>query len=340
MANRYWVGGTNAWDSTTTAYWSTTPGGSGGASVPTSADDVYFDAGTTLTATGTVVCRSLTVDAGASAGYSGYPNPVIQVYGSLYFGPSSTSLTFDMQFLSTSTGNTVYLGSGSAFGFGSVVTFNGAGGSWTQTSDAIYSDVVLTQGTYSTDGYLFSVSGFSSSNTNTRTLALGTSTVYVDASWNVSTSTNFTVTYAFPAAILAKGSFYGGGKSWPSLTNGVNYGTLFVYGSNTFYALNAGSSFAYPGTLALESGTTTTVLNGITLTGSSSSLLYLQATSSGAATISKASGTVNASYTSIENSTATGGARFSALLSYGNVDAGNNTGWLFSSGAGNFFSFF
>jgi hypothetical protein len=44
MANRYWVGGSGTWDPTSTTHWSASSGGSGGASVPTSADDVIFDA--------------------------------------------------------------------------------------------------------------------------------------------------------------------------------------------------------------------------------------------------------------------------------------------------------
>lgn len=43
MANRFWVGGNAIWNSTTGTKWSATSGGSGGASVPTSADDVFFD---------------------------------------------------------------------------------------------------------------------------------------------------------------------------------------------------------------------------------------------------------------------------------------------------------
>ena len=43
MAARFWVGGTNTWDSTNTANWSTTSGGAGGASVPGAADDVTID---------------------------------------------------------------------------------------------------------------------------------------------------------------------------------------------------------------------------------------------------------------------------------------------------------
>lgn len=43
MANRFWVGGTGTWDATTTTNWSTLSGGSGGASVPSTADTVIFD---------------------------------------------------------------------------------------------------------------------------------------------------------------------------------------------------------------------------------------------------------------------------------------------------------
>lgn len=44
MADRYWVGGSGTWDSSSTANWSTTSGGAAGASAPTSADIAWFDA--------------------------------------------------------------------------------------------------------------------------------------------------------------------------------------------------------------------------------------------------------------------------------------------------------
>lgn len=50
MADRYWVGGTGVWDATTTTNWSATSGGAGGASAPTSADNVFFDAASNATA--------------------------------------------------------------------------------------------------------------------------------------------------------------------------------------------------------------------------------------------------------------------------------------------------
>jgi hypothetical protein len=68
MADRYWVGGTATWDGTAGSKWATTSGGAGGASVPTTNDDVYFDqnsnSGTnafTVTVSSTRSCRNLTV---------------------------------------------------------------------------------------------------------------------------------------------------------------------------------------------------------------------------------------------------------------------------------------
>jgi len=44
MAVRYWVGGSGTWDTTSTTNWSTTTGGAGGASAPTSADSAVINA--------------------------------------------------------------------------------------------------------------------------------------------------------------------------------------------------------------------------------------------------------------------------------------------------------
>lgn len=70
MAARYWVGGAGNWSSTTK--WSTSSGGASGATVPTSADDVIFDAnsGGKFTATVDVAanCNSISFTPSAGAG--------------------------------------------------------------------------------------------------------------------------------------------------------------------------------------------------------------------------------------------------------------------------------
>jgi len=64
MANRYWVGGTAAWDGTAGTKWALTSGGAGGQAVPTSADDVFFDANsganTVTISTGNTGAKSIT----------------------------------------------------------------------------------------------------------------------------------------------------------------------------------------------------------------------------------------------------------------------------------------
>jgi len=66
MANRYWVGGTGTWNTSSTTNWSASSGGTGGASVPTAADSVFFDqaATYTVTMTGALLCLDFTVSAG------------------------------------------------------------------------------------------------------------------------------------------------------------------------------------------------------------------------------------------------------------------------------------
>jgi hypothetical protein len=97
-------------------------------------------------------------------------------------------------------------------------------------------------------------------------------------------------------------------------------------------ALTLGSSRALTfslGTLRLKASATNTVGSFVT---SGSTLKYLQSTTSGTqATLSQASGTVTATYLSIQDSAATGGATFTATAGT-NVNAGNNSGWTFSGG--------
>ena len=108
-------------------------------------------------------------------------------------------------------------------------------------------------------------------------------------------------------------------------------------------ALTLGSTRALTmtnGTLQLKSGTTSTVGSFVT---SGTTQKFLQATTNGSqATLSQASGTVSASYLTIQDSAATGGATFNAFTSNANVNAGNNTGWKFGSAnsAGGFLQFF
>lgn len=119
MADRYWVGGTGTWNDTSTTVWSTTSGGSSGASVPTSADNVFFDQTGPYTVTTGVSdrpCKDITVS-GANVSFS-FPLYAVRIFGNVTFHSttvwgSPSSLVFGStgsNFASTVTTNGVVVG--------------------------------------------------------------------------------------------------------------------------------------------------------------------------------------------------------------------------------------
>jgi hypothetical protein len=81
------------------------------------------------------------------------------------------------------------------------------------------------------------------------------------------------------------------------------------------------------GTVQLKNGVTSTVGAFVT---SGVTQKFLQSTTPGSqATLSQAGGTVNASYLTIRDINAIGGATWAAYVNQGNIDAGNNDGWDF-----------
>lgn len=97
-------------------------------------------------------------------------------------------------------------------------------------------------------------------------------------------------------------------------------------------ALTMGATQAFTfiaGTLQFKAGTTNTV-GSFTTTGTTAK--YLQSTLAGTqATLSDVSGTNSVSYTTIQDSNATGGATWLAYTTSGNIDGGNTTGWDFGA---------
>jgi len=194
VANRYWVGGTNTWDATAGTKWSTTSGGSGGASVPTSADSVFFDqAGTyTVTRTGTGNCLDITVSAGTVT-FTG--TGVLNIAGSMSLVSATVwSATGTITFTGspTVTTNTVTIPS---------VTYNAAGGTMTLGSALTLANTrtfTLTAGTLNLVSYTLTTGFFSSNNSNTRVIAFGTGNITVNGAtgtlWTTATVTNLSTT--------------------------------------------------------------------------------------------------------------------------------------------------
>ena len=209
MADRYWVGGTGTWSATNTSRWSATSGGGAGASVPQANDDVFFDANSNFGTGGFTVtmtnsprrCRNITIsglDGVMTLAGSGGTSLIVS--GSLFFPATNFTRTYTgtTTFNATTTGKTITT---NGVSFGGNVTFDGTGGEWSlQDALTTTSTITLTRGTLNLNDKTLTGGIFSSSNTNTRSIAFGTSGSIVLTSGAVATvlsmanATNFTFT--------------------------------------------------------------------------------------------------------------------------------------------------
>ena len=329
-----------------TATWSTSSGGSGGASVPLPQDTVILDASS---AAGTysvdmprigkdVICTGFVRTLNSSMGTTGF-----SLYGSLTLasGMTWTTASGPYQFRGRGTHTITTAGKTMADG-GYAHSIQAPGGTYTLQdawtgSTSCYISVFA--GSFDSAGYAMSVFNFASTGTLTRAVTLGTSTItlnHTTANSGVTFSgSNMTVsaasaTFVYSAASATTRTFAGGGHTFGTLQYNVtaSSGVLVISGSNTFSALIVGTNR----TLRLTSGTTTTVttaagLDG--LTGTAGNLVTIDATTAGVpALISVASGTVSIDYVSLKDNTATGGAAFYAGANSTNVSG--NTGWTFT----------
>ena len=334
MALRYWVGGTASWDATAGSKWSDDTGGPGGASVPTASDDVYFDANSgsgTVTVSGTRVCNNISFAGftGTFAGASGLTISGSLILSSSYTHTLSGTLTFNSTSgVKTLTTNGVSLTGG--------LTFNGVGGEWIfQDNLTTTGTITLTNGTLDFNNKNVTANALSSNATSVRTWKLGSGLITLTGSSlnkvNFATTTNFTFdagtsTIKLTGSISADRNFLGGGLTFYDYWNATTGSfAVIITGSNTFnnFTIDPGR------TQTFTAGTTQTINGTFSALGTVGSPIVIN--SSGAAfTLSKFSGIVGATYSTISNSAAVGGANWRAFTTQGNVDGGGNSGWDFT----------
>lgn len=222
MANRYWVGsGLANWNTTNTANWSTTSGGAGGASVPTAADDVFFDANSSASnaAIITGVCRNLD-----TAGYTGTwlgatTSNTLSIYGSCTLSAGMTqSAASTVSFYGTGTlttngksFNTVTIETGATVTLGSALTVD--------------AQLTVNGGTLNTSASNYSVTTpyLSAGGSTARTLTFNGSTVTVTGTGGA---------FDFSGSNLT----FNGGTSTVVLSGGAYMYAYF--GNKTFYNLS------------------------------------------------------------------------------------------------------
>jgi hypothetical protein len=275
-ADRYWVGGTGNWDASTTTHWSESSGGSTGASVPTSADNVIFDtssstanAAYTVTITATANCADFTMDGPDPADANRVTwagSSTLNTYGNfnLSGGTAGINRTFTGNILQmgvtsgsfTFTSNGVSLASRIDFSSGGVVATWDLADALT-TTGAIY----IGGGTFNTNNYAITAATFANNNGGSKTYNLGTSTITLtygaSTIWRISNGTAPTIngasstitctapagTYTFEAGSYTYGTITFAGSSFTTTnatigTLNLNGGTQTLSGNNTITTLN------------------------------------------------------------------------------------------------------
>ena len=240
MADRFWVGGTASWDGTAGTKWATTSGGAGGASVPTSADNVFFDANSganTVTVSATGLCNNLTFTGftGTLAGSSpiAMNGSLLVVSGMTWTHSGTLSFAGANDKTITSAGKTL-----------GAITIAPNGGVTVGLNDALTSSGAITVnfGIFTTNNYNVTASSLSSSNSNTRAINLGSSTVTLSSNSAITFTTNTNLTFnAGTSSIVltaSNASVTGGSTTGVTFYNvtfsGTNAATGGIFGQNTF----------------------------------------------------------------------------------------------------------
>lgn len=328
FADRYWVGGTSTWDTTAGTKWATYSGGAGGAAVPTSTDNVYFDSSSgsspTITLTANASCLDLNFTGAITPTLAGTTFYGISVFGHLTFILAMTnSMTGTVTFSSLTTGKTVTT---NGTPFGGAIVFDGVGGGWTLQDNVNLATgfITLSNGTLNTNSKtVTSATAFNCSGTGVRSLILGASVINVSSSWTFTVTTNLTFNAGTSTinhlATSGGKTFNGGGLTYYN----VNFsGTpITVAGSNTFNVITLSASC----TINLTAGSTQT-FNNLVSNGSAGNLAVLQSLTAGSPATLSTSSAINVSYLSVQDITRAGAG--SMVVSSG-INVSGNTGIVF-----------
>jgi len=321
----YWVGNGGNWSDL--SHWATSSGGDEKhTELPGPENDVYFDANSFTEPNQVVIidleesfCRSFTaVDVLFQPTINGVNfADRLFVYGDFTL---SHELNRDFRFVVMMNPEEAHVTTGGIY-LGRFLEFSGGGKYYLQDSVSVENFYVVGSELHSnnhpihTRFRLYAYSG-------NPVLELGTSNVYT-AYWLVYQSSiinaeNATVYFGTEQNIF--GDFFGGGHHYHRV---VFIGEVKVRDNNTFDIFEA-----RPGADIELRYEYTQTADEFLLHGNSQQMINIRSSQPGTqATLFKSSGTVNASYLSIQDNAATGGAEFNAENS---IDLGNNTGWNIS----------
>jgi hypothetical protein len=356
VASRYWVGGGSStnWNATANTNWAATSGGANNQSVPTTTDNVFFDANSG--AANSVISANITVMSVDTTGYTGTITHNASVTLTINTG-SATSLllssamtytpaaTSSIISMTNTTGTADITSNGKRLG---ALTLAGAGGT-TRLLDALRVDafqssiLTITNGVFNANNFNVTAHIVSSNNSNTRTITMGSGTWTIGGNvpnstniLNIQTLTNLTFNKN-TANITVPSNGLAGQRGWASGTLTFNDLTIDTNSGQGVFAFNSGNPTF--GAITVGGGIVLAPSSGSTVTGSSLTMSSgtaavpngIQcATLGSTATLSITSGSISIPWCVFRDMIFSGGATFAATNS---IDLGNNTGISISTPA-------
>jgi hypothetical protein len=351
MAQRFWIGNTGTWDNSTTTNWSTSSGGAGGASVPTSSDDVFFDANSFTLAGSIVAVDAVTVTCNSMSWsgalhtptlllFSSFGTSAIAMSGSLLLIPdmvlSSNSVSNTLDMVGTGIGNTITLAGQT---LPCVFDFNGSGGEWTFQDGVVLAEDVAIEfrnGSVMTNNVSFTLPTRCTFQVNGGTVDLGASVINLTASGVY--DAEFRVDSGSIAAASSTLTFQNTGSGYAILRNNtgapITYGAV-IFGSGLYFTtgdwnytsltLGAGSNgqFGFGSTIDGSSGSFIT-------TGTAGNHAILTSDDPLVTPFTLLAGATAIAYLDVSDATA-GGAAI-PFINAGGIDNGDNTNWSFVAG--------
>ncbi len=341
--NNYWVADTGSWSDSTK--WKLSDHTSSGR-VPLPQDNAYFDANSFTTTT-----RVVTVDvprAGKDIDFNAITvgrNPVFsqtmdyEVYGSFVLKPSMTTSYPSLKYGLSLVGRGNHILSLQNIQTTYYLGINSIGGTYTLDSNLNLpgNNFAVNYGTFDAATSSVTVYGFNSSNSNVRSIKMGTGIwTIIATTWDMGTTTNLTfdagtstISYTHTSYPV---NFYGGGLTYYNfrfLNNGSGLLRFYSTGSFNNFICN------YKRTITMQAGSTTTIRGDFNVNGinDTNKVTFVSSTPGSYWNISKASGIVSNDYLDLSDSNATGGATFYA--GGNSIDTNHNSGWIFSWPADN-----
>ncbi|MFC2100814.1 gliding motility-associated C-terminal domain-containing protein [Bacteroidota bacterium] len=350
----YWVNGTGVWHDST--HWSYSSGGPGGACIPTSIDDVFFDANS-FVSTGNTVQISVPATCHNMDWTAAYGNPVftgtthLDIYGSLNFiNNMSYQFSGNIDFKSGNTGNTI---NSAGHIFPGNISFNGNGGWALLNKIHTPTTIRFIKGSLYTSGNTIVCDTFDSDYNNNRLLSLDSSYISIKSSffyaWNVN-GINMTI---LPGTSLIE--FINSGSMYNHNGNNLDYYNVFftnpigttylnshntkcnfnhvkiyndgkIYGENTYDSL----TFYPDNTYKLSVNYPQRIINYLWVRGNNCFPLRLESLTDGVqAEVIQTTGIVSGDFIHMKDIKASGAATFYAGAN--SSDISNNTGWIFNN---------